>query len=32
MGSRDYGADKEAARVHIHAMVCGYLREMRARG
>jgi hypothetical protein len=26
----DYAADKETIRAHTHAMVCGYLREMRA--
>jgi Tetracyclin repressor-like, C-terminal domain len=27
----EYSADKETIRAHMHAMVCGYLREMRAR-
>ena len=27
----EYAADKETIRAHMHAMVCGYLREMRAR-
>jgi AcrR family transcriptional regulator len=27
----EYGADKETIRAHMHAMACGYLREMRAR-
>ncbi len=26
-----YAADKETIRAHMHAMVCGYLREMRPR-
>jgi AcrR family transcriptional regulator len=28
----EYAADKEMIRTHMHAMVCGYLREMRAGG
>jgi AcrR family transcriptional regulator len=27
----EYGAEKETVRAHMHAMACGYLREMRAR-
>jgi AcrR family transcriptional regulator len=27
----EYAADKETIRAHMHAMVCGYLREMRTR-
>ncbi len=27
----EYSADKETIRAHMHAMVCGYLREMRSR-
>jgi hypothetical protein len=27
----EYYADKEMIRAHMHAMVCGYLREMRGR-
>ena len=27
----EYAADRETIRAHMHAMVCGYLREMRAR-
>jgi hypothetical protein len=27
----EYASDKETIRAHMHAMVCGYLREMRVR-
>src|ERR1700743_649697 len=27
----EYAADKESIRAHMHAMVCGYLRQMQAR-